>query len=85
MTEYSVSGLELAEDLVDTWHTSKTGVPLHEFMGITHDEYKVYLERAELPIDFMARHGWKQVAFFPHDVHKIEHTEDGYVLYTWST
>lgn len=47
----------LADDLVDEWHTSSTESPLHEYMLLTHNEYKRYVEEAELPVDFLERHG----------------------------
>lgn len=41
---------ERADDLVDDWHNSPDdGVSLHEFLGMTWDQYKRWVESVELP------------------------------------
>lgn len=43
-----LDGDALAEDIddfVDVWHQGGTGLPLYEFLGFTHDEYKLWVER----------------------------------------
>jgi hypothetical protein len=35
------------DDFVDVWHESEVGVPLHEFLGFTHDEYALWVERPD--------------------------------------
>lgn len=36
---------QLADDLVDAWHNSpEDGRPLHEFMGMSWDQYKRWVE-----------------------------------------
>lgn len=37
------------DDYIEKWHTSDTGLSLHEFLGMTWDEYKVWIEKNELP------------------------------------
>jgi hypothetical protein len=31
-------------DLIDQWHEGNTGVPLHEFLGMTWEQYGEWLE-----------------------------------------
>jgi hypothetical protein len=33
------------DDFVDEWHDGGTGIPLYRFLGFTHDEYKLWVER----------------------------------------
>ena len=40
----SVTKLITLEDRIDQWHESDSDLPLHEFLGWTHDEYKAWLE-----------------------------------------
>lgn len=35
------------DDYIDRWHDGKTGRPLHEFLGMTHVEYSLWVERPE--------------------------------------
>lgn len=35
---------EQIDDKIDEWHAGDTGVPLHEYLGMTHEEYKHFLE-----------------------------------------
>lgn len=44
------------DDFVDTWHESDTGKPLHAFLGLTREEYGLWVERpAALDIILEAR------------------------------
>jgi hypothetical protein len=50
-------GYTLDERLVEEWHTSpEDGRTLAEFMRLTWGEYKAYVERNVLPLDFEERH-----------------------------
>jgi hypothetical protein len=35
------------DDYVDKWHNSPSGLELHEYMGITRDEYAIWLGSPE--------------------------------------
>lgn len=35
--------LEEIDDAIDAWHTTETGVPLHEYLGLTFEEYQVFV------------------------------------------
>ena len=35
---------EQIDDKVDEWHNSNTNMLLHEYLGMTWDEYKEYIE-----------------------------------------
>lgn len=35
------------DNWVDYWHTHETGHALHEFLGMTHDEYEQWLKSGE--------------------------------------
>ena len=37
------------DDLVDTWHAGGTGMPLHEFLGLTREEYAHWVEQPDAP------------------------------------
>ncbi len=63
-TQFEVSDVpftdaEMADALVESWHTAdpSTGVPLHEHMGLTRDEYAHWIETSpgELPGDYLDR------------------------------
>jgi hypothetical protein len=43
------------EDLVDKWHDSDTGLSLHEFLGMTEEEYSVWVEFDILPNEEIPR------------------------------
>lgn len=46
-------------DRVAEWHeTPNDGVPLHEYLGFTHDEYKRLLEGRMSPEE-LASHGYQ--------------------------
>lgn len=40
---------ENIDDLIDHWHESKSSQKLHEFLGLTWEEYKRYVETDKLP------------------------------------
>lgn len=41
------------DELIDYWHEApEDGQPLHEFIGWTHDEYKVWIEQHKKPFHF---------------------------------
>lgn len=45
-------------DFVDAWHEAGTDLPLYAFLGMTHDEYKLWLEKpAALDLIISARQG----------------------------
>ncbi|MBP6740189.1 MAG: hypothetical protein KA146_09360 [Leptospiraceae bacterium] len=35
------------DDFIDKWHESESSLTLHEYLGMTHDEYKLWLEKPE--------------------------------------
>ena len=35
------------DDLVDTWHAGGTGMPLHEFLGLTREQYARWVEQPD--------------------------------------
>ena len=35
------------DDFVDRWHESAVAIPLDEFLGLTHDEYALWVERPD--------------------------------------
>ena len=35
------------DDFVDCWHESDVDIPLHEFLGLTRDEYALWVERPD--------------------------------------
>ena len=35
------------DDFVDRWHESAADVPLHEFLGLSRDEYALWVERPD--------------------------------------
>jgi len=38
------------DDYIDRWHDQpENGIPLHDFLGLTRDEYARFVERSELP------------------------------------
>ena len=49
--------LSRIDDEVDAWHEADTTVPLHEWLGLTPDEYELYVEKpASIRIILAARH-----------------------------
>ena len=45
------------DDEIDAWHEADTTRPLHEWLGLTPDEYQLYVEkRASIRIILAARH-----------------------------
>jgi len=48
--ELHKQGLELdIDDYIDEWHNGDSNKELHEYLGMTWDEYKIYLETDTLP------------------------------------
>jgi len=43
------------EDLVDKWHDSESKLSLHEFLGMTSEEYSVWVEFDILPDEEIPR------------------------------
>ena len=44
------------DDEIDAWHEADTTVPLHEWLGLTPDEYQLYVEKpASIRIILAAR------------------------------
>ncbi|QJD50779.1 hypothetical protein KNV00_gp029 [Streptomyces phage Bmoc] len=43
------------EDLVDKWHDSESSLSLHEFLGMTEEEYSVWVEFDILPNEEIPR------------------------------
>ncbi|MBL0264839.1 MAG: hypothetical protein IPQ05_13460 [Leptospiraceae bacterium] len=35
------------DDFIDKWHESESSLTLHEYLGMTHDEYKLWPEKPE--------------------------------------
>ena len=49
--------LSRIDDEIDAWHEAHTTVPLHEWLGLTPDEYELYVEKpAAIRIILAARH-----------------------------
>ena len=47
---------ESVDDMVDVWHTTETGVELHEWLGMTWDEYAAWARHpSNLPADWHQR------------------------------
>ena len=45
------------DDEIDAWHEADTTVPLHEWLGLTPDEYQLYVEKpVSIRIILAARH-----------------------------
>jgi hypothetical protein len=40
---------ENIDDLIDEWHKSDNDVPIWEYLGLTFDEYRYWVEKDELP------------------------------------
>lgn len=38
-----ILNLEEIDDAIDAWHTNESGVPLHEYLGLTFEEYQVFV------------------------------------------
>ena len=47
--------LKHLNDLIDEWHEGDSYVPLHVFLKMSWEEYKLYIENSELPIDYERR------------------------------
>ena len=44
-------------DEIEAWHEADTSIPLHEWLGLTPDEYQLYVEKpASIRIILAARH-----------------------------
>jgi len=39
--------IEAIDDFVEKWHESETSMPLHEYLGFTWDEYKLWAEQPQ--------------------------------------
>jgi hypothetical protein len=51
------SDLTRIDDEIDAWHEAETAIPLHEWLGLTPDEYQLYVEKpASIRIILAARH-----------------------------
>ena len=49
--------LAMIEEELDAWHESKSDVQLHEWLGLTREEYSLYVEKPEsIRIILAARH-----------------------------
>lgn len=66
--EMAVNGdvlLEEIDDFVDVWHDNETGGSLHSFLGMTPEEYAIWVDNnAMLPQLVAARHQGVSVAAF---------------------
>lgn len=40
---------ENIHDFIEKWHESDSEVPLHEYLGLTWDEYSYFVKTDELP------------------------------------
>ena len=43
---------ENIHDLIEQWHESDSKQELHEFLGLTFEQYKRWVETDELPTDY---------------------------------
>lgn len=50
------------DDFVDAWHASPAGMPLHEFLGMSPEEYSVWLHSPESLSSIIAGRRLKQVS-----------------------
>src|SRR6266478_5369699 len=49
--------LSRIDDEIDAWHEADTTIPLHEWLGLTADEYQLYVEKpASIRVILAARH-----------------------------
>ena len=49
--------LSRIDDEIDAWHEADTTIPLHEWLGLTTDEYQLFVEKlASIHIILAARH-----------------------------
>lgn len=46
---------ERVDDLVEEWHTTPMGVPLHEHLDMSHDEYARWVESGVFPVGYEGR------------------------------
>ncbi|MBI2767405.1 MAG: hypothetical protein HYX53_16040 [Chloroflexi bacterium] len=51
-----VCGLDAIDDYIDRWHEGGTGVPLWQFLGMTRDEYGLWVEDADALPDILRAH-----------------------------
>lgn len=40
---------ENIDDLIEKWHDGDSKLPLHEYLGLTFEEYAYFVEKGELP------------------------------------
>ena len=53
---YEECDLTRIDDEIDAWHEADTTIPLHEWLGLTPDEYQLYVEKpASIRIILAAR------------------------------
>lgn len=45
----SVSEDVSVSDMIDQWHDGKSDLMLHDFLGLTRDEYALFVEKGTLP------------------------------------
>ena len=38
---------EELDDLIDEWHLNKTGIPIYEYLGMTQEEYILFVKDPE--------------------------------------
>ncbi len=46
-----IVSVEDIDDFIDAWHNSNSNVPLHEYLGMTMEEYKTYVQTDHLILD----------------------------------
>ena len=56
---YGSAGIEEINNDIDRWHAGESSVELHEFLGLTHSEYVIFVE-----------HEWKFVRYLDHLKHE---------------
>ncbi|QNN98282.1 hypothetical protein SEA_LILMARTIN_31 [Streptomyces phage LilMartin] len=70
------------EDLVDKWHDSESSLSLHEFLGMTEEEYSVWVEFDILPNEQIPRDKFlalrKDAYRWADDADRYKETNDRY-------
>ncbi len=51
-----VAGISDIDDYVDSWHDGSSDLDLHEFLGMTWDEYRLWVERPNTLRYILAAH-----------------------------
>jgi len=50
------------DDFVDLWHESESALPLHEFLGMTSEEYSAWVQNPDLLPHIITDHRKRRTA-----------------------